>query len=276
MKALKLFGCLITLIATVSCSDTNAIYAEIPVNDAVDAPPVSGQFTKRVLVEDYTGTWCGNCTRVAYGIEQLEEQTDKAVVVAIHNGNDPFHYVGFEPLKDLISPNNALELPQARLNRTTVWVDADTNAQEAINLTSNNCGLGIAMSSVVADGNINLDVKVKFAQNYSNVKLVVYIVENGLIYRQINYSDYYDSVNNIQNFEHNHVLRTSLTYLLGDPMTGTDFDQTVSRNFTLAVPTNVANSDNISFVAAVVDANNYALNCRAAIPNEVQAFEENP
>ena len=276
MKALKYFGCLLALITAVSCSDTNAIYAEIPVNDAVDAPPVSGQFNKRVLVEDYTGTWCGNCTRVAYGIEQLELLTEKAVVVAIHNGNDPYHYAGYQPLKDLISPNNDLELPQARLNRTTVWIDPDTNSQDAINLTSNNCGLGIAMTSVVADGNINLDVKVKFAQNYSNLKLVVYILENGLRYRQVNYSDYYESVNNIQNFEHNHVLRTSLTYLLGDPMTGTEFDQVFTRNFTLPVPTNIANADNISFVAMVVDANNYALNCRAAGPNEVQAFEENP
>lgn len=276
MKAFKFFGFLLMMITVISCSDTNAIYAEIPINDNVDAPPVSGQFNKRVLVEDYTGTWCGNCTRVSYGIEELEKKTDKAVVIAIHNGNDPYHYAGYQPLKDLISPNNDLELPQARLNRTTVWVDPDTNSQDALNLTSNNSGLGIAMSSVVANGTIDLDVKVKFAQNYSNLKLVVYILENGLVYRQVNYSNYYNSVYNITDFEHNHVLRTSLTYLLGDPMVGTDFDQIYSRNFTLAIPTSIANANNISFVAMVVNANNYAINCRASEPNEVQDFEENP
>ena len=277
MKFLRFFGLLSVLSLAVSCNDTNAIYAEIPVNDAVDAPPVAGQFHKNVLVEDYTGTWCGNCTRVSYGIELVEAATERAVVVAIHNGNDPYHFADYMPLKNLISPQNDLELPQARLNRTITWVDPDTNVQDAINLTSNNCGLGIAMSSTVENNNINLDVNVKFAQNYSNLKLVVYVLESKLIYPQINYSAiYYGGVHRIMNFEHNHVLRASLTNLLGNPISGTDFDQTVTTNFSVPVPANIANSENLSFVAIVTDVNNNAINSRDAKPNEDQAFQENP
>lgn len=277
MKVLQFFGLFSALALATSCNETNAYYAEIPVNDAVDAPPVSGQFHKNVLVEDYTGTWCGNCTRVAYGVEQVEAATERAVVVAIHNGNDPYHFDDYMPLKNLISPDHDLELPQARLNRTTTWVDPDVNTRDAVNLTSNNCGLGIAMTSTVTDTNINLDVKVKFAQNYSNLKLVVYVLENHLIHRQINYSEiYYGGIHMIPNFEHNHVLRASLTNLLGDAMLGTDFDQTVTRNFTVPIPADILNKANMSFVAIVTDANNYALNSRAAKPNEDQAFQENP
>jgi len=276
MKVLKYFGVLLTLFTALCCSDTNAIYSEIPINDAVDAPPVSGQFNKHVLLEDYTGTWCGNCTRVAYGVEQVVAQTDKAVVIAIHNGNDPYHFADYMPLKNLISPDHDLELPQARLNRTTVWTDPDTNAQDAINLTSNNCGLGLAMQSTVENGNINLDVKVKFAQNFTGLKLVVYVLENGLHYRQVNYSTYYNSVHNILNFEHNHVLRATLTNLLGDPLNGSVFDQTVSRNFTVAIPANVSDAANISFVAFVTDASNKVINSRASLPNTIQELEENP
>lgn len=276
MKTFKLLGLLSAFAIAVSCSDTNAIYAEIDVNDAVDAPAVSGQFNKRVLLEDYTGTWCGNCTRVSYGIEQVQEQTDRSVVVAIHNGNDPYHFAGFQPLKDMISPEYDLELPQARLNRKIVWTHPDTNAQDAINLTSNNCGLGVAMTSTVSGGNINLDVNVKFAQNFTGLKLVVYVLENHLLYTQTNYSNYYDAQHYIPNFEHNHVLRSSLTHLLGDQMTGTTFGETVSRNFTVPIPANVANADNISFVAIVTDADNNAINSRACELGESQAFEENP
>lgn len=277
MKFLKLIGAFSVLALSVSCNDTNAIYAPIPVNESVDAPPVSGQFNKNVLLEDYTGTWCGNCTRVAYAIEQVEAATERAVVVAIHNGNDPYHFADYQPLKDLISPDHELELPQARLNRTTTWIDPDINTVEAINLTSNNCGLGIAMNSTVSDGQINLDVNVKFAQNYSGLKLVVYVLENGLQHRQTNYSSiYYGGELYIQDFEHNHVLRASLTNLLGDPISGTDFDQTIVRNFRVSVPGNITNAANLSFVAIVTDANNYALNSRAALPNEEQAFQVNP
>jgi len=277
MKLFHFFGLLSAVCVAVSCNDTNAIYAEIPVNDAVDAPPVSGQFHKNVLLEDYTGTWCGNCTRVAYGIEQVEAATERAVVVAIHNGNDPYHFADYMPLKNLISPDHDLELPQARLNRTVTWVDPDTNPQDAINLTSNNCGLGIAMTSTVADGTIDLDVKVKCAQNYSNLKLVVYVLESHLVYPQINYSAiYYGGVHRIMDFEHNHVLRTSLTNLLGNPISGTDFDQTVTTNFSVPVPANITNAANLSFVAIVTDVNNNAINSRAAAPNEDQTFQENP
>lgn len=279
MKVLKVFGLMSAFCIAVSCNDTNAIYAEIPVNDAVDAPPVSGQFNKRVLLEDYTGAWCGNCTRVAYGIEQVQLATDKSVVVAIHNGpngTDPYHYADFQPLKDMISPLYDLELPQARLNRTITWVEPDSNIQEAVNLTSDNCGLGIAMTSTVANGQIALNVNVKFAQNYSNLKLVVYVLENGLIYRQTNYTSYYGGQHFINDFVHNHVLRSSLTNLLGDPINGSEFDHTFTRNFTMSVPPNVANAENISFVAIVTDTNNNAINSRAAAPNEDQAFEQNP
>ncbi|SCY60639.1 Outer membrane protein Omp28 [Flavobacterium caeni] len=276
MKFLRFFGFFAIVGCAVSCNDTNHYYAEIPVNSAPDAPPVSGQFEKNVLVEDYTGTWCGNCTRVSYGIERVLDATDRAVVVAIHNGNDPYHFDDYMPLKNLISPDHDLELPQARLNRIINWLDPDTNTQDVLNLTSNNCGLGIAMTSTVSDNNIELDVNVKFAQNFSNLKLVVYVLEDHLVYPQVNYSTYYNGVHRVLDFEHNHVLRASLTHVLGNPISGTNFDQTVTTSFSVPVPADVSNAENMSFVAMVVDANNQAINARSAYPNESQAFQENP
>lgn len=283
MKLLRFAGILSAIFMAVSCNDTNAIYSEIPVNSAPDAPPVSGQFNKNVLLEDYTGTWCGNCTRVAWGIERVVEHTERAVVVAIHNGNDPYHFADYMPLKNMISPNDDLALPIARIDRTVVWSDPDVNTQEALNRTSNNCGLGIAMNSTVNGNQINLDVKVKFAQNYSGLKLVVYALEDHLVYKQANYSIYYPEVTTIHNnlpyimeFEHNHVLRSSLTNVTGDPIPLSSFDQPYERNFTVAVPGNIENPANLSFVAIVTDANNNAINSRAAKANEEQVFQENP
>lgn len=277
MKKSGFFGLLYIMLFLASCSSTEMIYAPISVDDRVDAPPISGLFKKKMLIEDYTGTWCGNCTRVSYAIEKVKEQTDQMVTIAIHNGVDPYHFAGIQPLKDLISPNNDLELPQSRLNRTITWTYPEvSNIQQALNLTSNNSGLGLAIHSTTGNGSIDLDVKVKFAQNYENLKLVVYILENHLIYRQYNYTNYFGAINPVTNFEHNHVLRTSLTNLLGNPLSNTNFNQTLTTNFSLPIPSNISNADNISYVAFVVDANNNVINVRAAESNEDQTFEQNP
>ena len=263
-------------LSLLSCGENSLIYSPIEVDDRVDAEPISGLFQKQVLIEDYTGTCCGNCARVAYAIEKAKEESDRVVSVAIHHGNDPFDFENIGPLKDLISPNSELALPQSRLNRITTWRAPEVNyIDQALNLTSNNCGLGLALNSTVADGNINLDVKVKFAQNYSNLKLVVYVLEDKLIYRQTNYSTYYGGVNPIPSFEHNHVLRASLTNLLGDSLANTNYNQTVTTNFSVPIPANVSNADNINFVAFVIEENNNVINVRASEKNENQEFQEN-
>lgn len=258
-----------------SCSETVVI--ENRPDQSTSAPPISGYFKKRVLIEDYTGTWCGNCTRVSYAIEQVKEQSDKVVTVAIHNGNDPYHFAGIGPLKNLILPNSQLALPVSRLNRMIVWTFPETSyINEAIDLTSNNTTLGLAMNSTLNNGNIDLTVDVKFLDNYSDLKLVVYVLENGLVYTQRNYTTYYNDVDYITDYVHNHVVRSTATNILGDAISGTTTGATVTKNFSFPVPANVENADNISFVAFVVGSDNKSLNARESHINETQAFEINP
>lgn len=258
-----------------SCGDTNVV-ENLPDGSAT-APAISGYFKKRVLIEDYTGTWCGNCTRVSYAIDQVNQQSDNVVSVAIHNGNDPYHFEGIEPLKNLILPNSPLALPVSRLNRMTVWTFPEpTNVQQAIDLTGNNSGLGLAVNSSVTNNQINVDVNMKFALNFSNLKLVVYMLEDGLVYYQRNYTTYYDAVNPIPEYVHNHVLRNTLTNILGDAVEGTtEAGNTITKSFSIPVPSNIVNVDNVNFVAFLVDANNNAINARASHIGQNQTFEEN-
>ncbi len=276
MKKIYLLSLLFGSFLFLSCSDTNVVENKPDQNSA--APPISGNFKKHVLIEDYTGTWCGNCARVAYAVEQVKQQTDKAVTVAIHDGNDPYSYNGIDSLKILISPNSTWALPIARLNRMTVWTYPEpTNIQQAIDLTGNNTTLGVALNSTIANGTINLDVNMKFIQNYTGLKLVVYLLEDHLIYDQRNYTNYFNGINPIPNFEHNHVLRKYITKSIwGDALTGTNYNATITKSFSLTIPTNISNPTNISFAAFIVDSNNNVLNARASLANENQAFEVNP
>ncbi len=262
-----------------ACSDT--VIIDNQPDTTANAPAIPGYFKKRVLVEDYTGTWCGNCTRVAYAVKKIEEDpTNNAVFVAIHNGNDPYHYADIQPLKDLISPKNDLALPQSRLNRTQVWSAPEPkNLVQVKNLSSNNCGLGLSVSSTVSNQNISVDVRIKFASKYENLRLVVCVLENKLIYDQEDYTSYFGLKfpnHTLYDFEHNHVLRSALTHIMGDAITETTTNgQTITKHFETTISSKISNKNNLSFVAFVVDQTNTVINVRAGNSNEKQVFEEN-
>jgi len=238
-------------------------------------------FVRRVLIEDYTGTWCGYCPRVAYGIELAKEQSHNVVPVAIHRPSsnpaspsyDPYNYNTGE-LEEII---NIPGYPKGMLNRMTQWnFPEPDNIAQAIGLTQGGSKMDLALETTVSGGTMNVDVNVKFSQDFSNLKLVVYVLENGLIYDQHNYTTYYGGVDILVNYQHNHVLRGVLTPLLGEAINGTEtvVNNVYTRSFSVPVPANVANAANIEFVAFVVDAQGKAINVRHAGLNASQEFEE--
>jgi len=239
-------------------------------------------FRKRLLIEDFTGTWCGYCTRVAYAIELVHAQTDDAVSVAIHRPSSNVSSANYDPYNydasELEATLSAVGYPKGYLNRRTRWKNPEpNNIAQAIALTQGeNPKLGLALNPVVSDGNISVDVSVKFSKDFTGLKLVVYVLENGLIYEQHNYTDYYDSVDVIEDYHHNHVLRACLTSIMGDAIadTETTLARTYTRTFTAPLPANVANAANVEFVAFIVDASGKAINVRKAAPGDTQVFEE--
>lgn len=279
MKIIKHLFIFLSISQLFSCSDT--IIKEIPSPTTVDAPPASGYFKKRVLIEDYTGTWCGFCTRVSQGIDLVPTVTDKAVVVAIHGGSvgsDPYITPFTMQLKNYFFSAAPNKYPEVRLNRTSLWNKPEAqNLNDVKKLTGNNCALGLALNSNLTGGNLNVEVKIKFVELYSNLRLVVYVVENSLIYDQVNYtSTYYGGQDPIPNYVHDHVLRHSLTNVLGNNITeNINLSQIITKNYNQSIPTNISNTSNIGLIAFVIDANNNVINVRYAKINENQIFEEN-
>ncbi len=232
-------------------------------------------FNKRVLIEDFTGTWCGYCPRVAYAIEQVNAQTSDAVIVAIHRGSDPYHFSGADALLSQLGINS---YPTAMLNRNTEWNYPETSTasiNQAVNLTSGtNPKIGVALTTTTNGNTSSVQVKVKFGTNFNNLKLVVYALEDNLIYNQTNYTSYYWGKSTIANFEHDHVVRAVLTSsILGEVITGnTNYNDEFSKSFTYTIPSTV-NASNVHFVAVVLDSSNTALNSRSAGANATQSFE---
>ena len=244
------------------------------------APPA--RFQKNVLLEDYTGTWCGYCPRVSYGIELVLAETDRVVPVAIHR-QDEYNF-NAQALENLIGLTG---YPTAMLKRSISWnYPEPNNVNQVLNMTNGDADLGLSINPTIDGNTMDIAIEVKFGIDYSlaDLSLVVYVLEDDLFSNQENYTSYYGGASVLTNFEHDHVLRASLTDLLGDPIpeSSTTADNIFTQTITTNVPSNVSNSDNLSVVAFVVNASgngtpgssNQAINVRSAHFGDTQTLQE--
>lgn len=255
------------------------IYKETESNDVEVNVNIPTGYSQKVLVEDYTGVWCGYCPRVAYSIQQIEandEFGDKMVPVAIHlyDYNDPFTCADGLALKDAF---NISGLPQGRINKTVIWTAPQPDhLDDVYNLIGGDAPLGIAINSSLNSGNVEASIIVGFAQDYTNLGIVVFLLEDGLIHNQTNYTELFGGEYTLVDFVHNDVLRKAYTNILGDaiPDNQSVTDNAYEFSINAPLPDTIENSDNLKLVAFVVDkSTNTALNVQEVLLGGNQPFD---
>lgn len=257
----------------------SASYGSLVSNSVtVTATQQAVKFKKNVLIEDYTGTWCGYCPRVAYGIELVEGQTNQVVVVASHlSSTTPDPYQNSLSLS-LANSFGVSGLPTAKLDRTMDWdYPEPNNVNQVISYTATDADAGIALNPVMNGNNLDVNVQVNFGGDFSsaNTKLVVYLLEDGLVYNQTNYTSYYGGASTIVGFIHDNVLRAGFTAALGNniPANESVAGNIYSTSVSMSLPSSISNTNNLKVVAMVVTDGNQAINSRVADFGEDQSFE---
>lgn len=251
--------------------------------------PSPSPFSKKILVEDCTGAWCGYCPRVANALENYKAAKPNCIVVGVHGGGgtDPFK---FQYYTNFNSTYNVSGYPTAILNRASNWSERTADLDAAL---TKYAPLGLAIESSTTGSSITGKVKVKFnVTTDSKMKIVIALVENGLLADQTNYYSaaygntpyLYGGVSPIKNFVHNGVLRRTATDLFGDaiPTTsqvkGTEYElpfsipvsgQTATGNYT-AVP---ANCGIVAFVIDGTTAKKGAYNVQYAAVGTVKNYD---
>ena len=226
----------------------------------------------KVVVEDYTGTWCGYCPPVAHAIDELREVSDNITVVGIHNNDQ----LTIDQEADLRSELGIGGFPSARLNRTISWIDP-YDFLEVQNLLTVENNLAISINSNLENSSLNVDVRFVSKNELNNHKLVLYLVENDLIYDQTNYfnfvedSYFYNSGNPIEDYSHQDVLRMSLTNISGDVLQ--DISPLLDYKFNFNVEVNPDFIiENLGIIAIIVDSDNNAINSQFTEINSFQDF----
>ena len=252
------------------------VYADYTIDSQIYSTDLIGfnivEPINKVVVEDYTGTWCGYCPPVAHAIYELKEVYDNIISVGIHNNDE----LTIDQESDLRSELGISGFPSARLNRTISWLDpyqiSDVNS-----LLSEENHVAISINSTLENIELGVDLRIVSNVELVNHKLVIYLVESNLIYDQSNYFNYvedsyfYNLGNPIENYSHQDVLRKSITNISGNvldiiqPLNDYKFNFNVQINADFVV-------ENLAIVAIVVDSNNNAINSQLGAVNSFQDF----
>lgn len=237
------------------------------------------EYTQKLLLEDYTGTWCGYCPRMITITNYLTDYSPNVIPVAIHTPGSPTDPWEYEHASQMMSAAyyNTGGAPAGQFNRT-IKVNQDEGPNPCPNnpeffesqaeaLLSQNAPLGLSINSTLNGNSLTMNVKVGFATDeISNAKLVVYLIEDGLSHNQANYFsgstiincdpayNYADMPNPIPDFPQNHILLKAYTDIYGDtiPQESIAEGAVWSWERTYPLPSNVTNTQNLSLVAFVL------------------------
>ena len=238
-----------------------------PTFDALSSGP------QHVLLEDFTAHQCGNCPPAGVLAEQLAEEHDGLVhVLAVHAGSlaavsdAPFDTDWTTPESNAYWDQLAAQVnPIGRVNRRggpdeiaspNNW-PASVDAELALTPDAHLQGAVIPDPSVAED--VHLHTHITFANAVAGeVRLALLISENHLIAAQL---DYQNDPEVIEDFEHNHMLRGSLSGADGlviatDPAAGS----TLQLDYTL-VWNDEWVLDNSHILAVLTNADGEVLNC---------------
>lgn len=225
---------------------------------------------KQILIEEFTGHQCGNCPEGAETIETLKElYCDHIIPVAIHAGyfaevktsGDKYTYDYRSEDGNTIDTYfeaSSSGVPNAMINRTEIDGDLTLNPADWSTVIAE-----LILQEPVLDININtslnqnsrevtMDIDVLFIESSSEeLMLSVYFVEDSIASWQKDYSLPVDE-QDVEEYEHNHVLRDAINGTWGDQITTgpTNAEQVISKSYIYSINSNwkIQNSSIVAFV----------------------------
>lgn len=188
------------------------------------------KFVKNVLMEQYTGTWCGWCPRAIDQISNLQK-TDKNVIhAAYHLSDEMTHYLN----STLFQSFGFTGIPTVHADRKVIW-QGDISETDKLHSPSR---IGISMEVTGDAFSISASVTVKFGYDFIEaLRLSVFLIHDSLIANQANYyntdpaSPFYQAGSTMVNFVHRNVIQKPGTDIFGDviPSSYVDIGSLYSR-----------------------------------------------
>jgi hypothetical protein len=238
-------------------------------NIVFDSLKSDGTATKRnILIEEFTGHTCANCPDGAKEVKRLDSLYDGQVIpIAIHagvfaepeNNPDGSYTTDFRTVEgDAYNTTFAVaSYPTAAISRLGSpdlltkgnWeprVQSVQNDPSQIDLHINNF---YNDSLQLLKTKIELEMLASLSGQY---KLSLLLTESHIVDWQL------DGVTKLQNYEHNHVLRTALNGTWGESLSSTAVGDTASFNYQYTIPPDWVGL-NCELIVFIYDQNTYEI-----------------
>ena len=234
-------------------------------------------YGRKIVILDFTGHKCGNCPKGHKAINALEEKFGEAVVpIAVHctyyGNTNPyasphttdtsFNY-DFRCEEGIFLGGGDTDggymdldaVPAGLINTfNPALINNSTNgwATDFAKYYSTYPEFSFEVSTAFADSAISADIKLRSEVVTSRkLSLVAYVIEDGIVGWQF---DYESTPQEIGNYVHNHVLRTSLNGVFGEDVKADNAQlssgDVIEKSYSKAVRSdwNVANCKVVAFV----------------------------
>lgn len=236
-------------------------YSQLPVSQT--------QQKKNVLLEEYTGIYCGNCPSGHYLAEQVvQNHPDQVFIVSIHawsfanpalfGGVDPDYRTEFgSPIVTLADPSG---FPNASINRhlfpsfssaggtaMSRWVSGVYQWEvSSDSILVEDAYVNIAGETLIdtLTREMNVDVQAYFTDTGApgSMRINVAVVQNNIVGPQLGGELNPGSFNPVDStYNHQHMLRHLITGQWGDEIFTTSMGTLVDRTYSWTVPTHLNN-----------------------------------
>ena len=266
------------------------------------------QYKQKILVEDITSASCVWCPLAAYTTEELAktELSDRIISVAAH-GNfdktmvaDPFVLPTINKLLSTVklqgwpfvawnrnlsiggSQFQTAFLRQTKNEAGVVQWTFDANLFKKFytryNLFTEGSPIGIKIASNLSNTEGKVNISVKFGEDMNQeLKYVIYVLEDGLKFKQANASSLFGNTSGTArwetNFIHDHVVRATNDFA-GEPIAANEAVTTNEFKASADLTYTVENLANTSVVVAILDKDGKVLNAQKAKANATQDYEK--
>ena len=263
---------LFSLLSILTISFTSCDIIEGPFMEDIVIEGCEGK-CRKIFLEDYTGHKCGNCPRAAEKAEELKEiYGDQLVTVAVHAGffawpSGTHFSTDFTTESgdewDIHFGNSTAGNPNGMVNRTgypesshilqhSQWAQ---KVDELLQIEPE-AYIELAANYSAENRSLTIDVRTEILQTISApLNINVLLTESNIIAYQ---TDYAADPQEIEDYEHNHVKRASLTGSWGVDLEQSEYisGDLIDKTFSISLDENWI-TENMSVVAFVSNTNTY-------------------
>ena len=213
-------------------------------------------FFRGTAILRFTATWCYNCPLMNKAIYAVAERMPGRIAamnmhaisseggLAYWESGDYEEVYGIPGYPTGIANNMAMINNSRSLDELEAFVEGIVD--EAVASYPAHVGIS-AYSQMTEDGGVRVDMSIAVKET-SEYKVCVFLLENGLVYPQ---EDYTDGL--VEDYVHNGVVRAVLTDdIFGDPLSLVEAQSVIEYSVEADIPRSVLDPANLSVVIAVV------------------------